>query len=431
MPRIACLMMLKDENLLAELWLRYHGYLFGFENLYVYDNGSRDELVLATLRRFAAAGVNVDFSRSSMEDFVGKGDIIGAKINEFKDADRYDIAIPLDCDEFVALAGDCGPSVSRTEIIAEFQRIHEAGAVCQTAKCFYNVPGYLDQFWLSKHEKCIVPVPAFATLDHGFHLANFHFESYVAGIAYGATRICYIHLHHKPFEHLMDGVNNKIGGSVDIKNPDAVKAYTGFGHHLTKFPGMTRETYYNHIDSGSVPFLRFSGFLRLSEVLMDFAATRQAWEAGRPAGRGNAAVLDLDATPFDAADYLAANPDLAGEANLFFHYVETGYGEGRAFGLAGRLREAALQAMQQGRNAEAVGLWAEFRARFPADPEGYDCAVIACRNAGIDADEIILAALGARQEYLGIAAAIAQSAEPPRAEVFREALGRLGVTNSA
>ena len=40
MARVRCIMMQKDESFLLEPWLLYNGYLFGFENLTVYDNGS-------------------------------------------------------------------------------------------------------------------------------------------------------------------------------------------------------------------------------------------------------------------------------------------------------------------------------------------------------------------------------------------------------
>ena len=48
MARVACVMMQKDEVHLLEPWLAYHGYLFGFENLYVLDNGSTRPDVLLT-----------------------------------------------------------------------------------------------------------------------------------------------------------------------------------------------------------------------------------------------------------------------------------------------------------------------------------------------------------------------------------------------
>ena len=42
MPKVACVMMQKDEAILLEPWLTYHGHLFGLENLFVIDDGSDD-----------------------------------------------------------------------------------------------------------------------------------------------------------------------------------------------------------------------------------------------------------------------------------------------------------------------------------------------------------------------------------------------------
>ena len=69
MTRVACLMMQKDEALLLRPWLLYHGLLFGFENLYVYDNGSTSDAVLAILREFAAVGVHVDDAHTAPGGF--------------------------------------------------------------------------------------------------------------------------------------------------------------------------------------------------------------------------------------------------------------------------------------------------------------------------------------------------------------------------
>jgi hypothetical protein len=381
MPRIACLMMLRDEALLLRPWLIYHGYLFGLENLY--DNGSASAEVLAILRQFQAVGVNVDFSRNQQHDFAGKGGIIGGKIKEFKAAGSYDIAFAVDCDEFIALAGPAGPSISRNQILAEIERIDQAGLICQTEKCFYNVPGHLDQFWLAGHRKCIVPVRLFKEIDHGFHWVNKDDSA-----QYGVTQLTYIHLHHKPFAQAVAGAKQKLGAFTDITDLEGLKSYRGVGWHLVKYLFMTAAAYYQLRPEG-LPFIKYTGFLRLLTLLTG-GAIRDAWEAARPeTTQGNPAMLDLDETPFSAAAYLAANMDLKAVPNLFYHYIEAGLAAGRPMGPAETPREDALRAMREGRHAEAIAFWAKFRARFPQEPEGYDYAVIACRNAGVDPADII------------------------------------------
>jgi hypothetical protein len=38
--RVACVVMQRNETDCLEPWLRYHGYLFGYKNLFVIDHGS-------------------------------------------------------------------------------------------------------------------------------------------------------------------------------------------------------------------------------------------------------------------------------------------------------------------------------------------------------------------------------------------------------
>jgi hypothetical protein len=336
MPRIACLMMQKDEVLLLKPWLLHHGYLFGFENLYVYDNGSA-EPVRATLHQFAACGVNVDVSRGTPDDFAAKGGIIGEKIDEFMDSGRYDIALAIDCDEFVAIGGQDGPSIARSAILAEIARIHTTGAICQTQTCFYNVPGYFDLFSRRPHLKSVIPIPKFRGLDHGFHK-----PALAPGETYGATVLSYLHMHHKPFAHLLEGVRNKLRPWVNPEDIEAVKSYQGVGRHLTKYLLMPPDDYYAWPDEGLV---RFEGLAALLDLFNLRAGTLAGWEGGRPTAP------------------------------------------------AAFLRSSALAAMAEGRHQAAVTFWERFRALRPDDPDGYDYAAIACRAAGLPPNQVTGAAL--------------------------------------
>src|SRR5471030_579275 len=96
-------MMQKDETYLLEPWLVYHGHLFGFENLFVFDNGSASLEVRHILARFTREGVNVDWGYASRRDFLAKGELIGGLIRTLDQRGEYDFLIPLDCDEFIVL----------------------------------------------------------------------------------------------------------------------------------------------------------------------------------------------------------------------------------------------------------------------------------------------------------------------------------------
>jgi hypothetical protein len=418
MTRVACLMMLRDEDLLAELWLLHHGDLFGFENLYVYDNGSVSEAVLTTLRKFAARGANVDFSHSLPEDYGAKGAIATAKIQEFQRGDRYDIVLPLDCDEFVAVTGPDGPSLRRADIMAELTRIHEAGAICVINRCYYNVPGYLDLFWYAWYHKSVIPVAKFTWIDHGFHL-----PALPDGEAFGQTSLIHIHLHCKPFALVQHGAQQKLSTRTNVADRAALRGFKGHGDHLVKYLLMTAAQYYCLFQEHRKPFIGSGFLLRHFAALTDVAAIQAAWEAGRPAtGHDNPLVLDLDATPLRGEDYLAANSDLAG-VHPFRHFLDTGYSEARpmdgteagAAELAGRIavlregaakslarrRDYAVWAMERGRFDEAVPHWDEYLRLCPDDREAYNLAVIARREAGKPTDDIIAEAAARFPGYPG------------------------------
>ena len=100
--KIACLMMQKNERILLEPWILYHGDLFGFENLFIFDNGSTDEIVITVLQKYEKRGVNINRAYNSKSDFEGKGNLIADKIRSLDQCNYYDFFFPLDCDEFIA-----------------------------------------------------------------------------------------------------------------------------------------------------------------------------------------------------------------------------------------------------------------------------------------------------------------------------------------
>ncbi len=444
MPRVACLMMQKDEAYLLRPWLLYHGYLFGFDNLYVYDNGSSDQATLRVLDEFAQAGVQVDYGHPSTADFEHKGWILGQRIKAFQAVGQYDLALPLDCDEFVAVNGDAGLSCERDQVQAELARILDGGTVCRTAFCLSNRPGYLELFRYLGHVKSIVIVNNFIDIDHGFHQAGLP-----PGQAYGDTALIHIHMNHKPFAHLLRSAENKLRPFVDVTDAAALARFTGVGVHLKRFFSMTPAAYYHDVDTYDGPVIRFRGLSRLLSLLMALEALCQAWEAGRPNDLLDGMIeIDMDLVAYRSSEYLRLNPDLVGVGlDAFTHFVSAGYQEGRRLddsdagleevaarmarlraqkrdGVAGYaglalplcrlgrgveaerllqaallefgetaalLREQAFAAMYQNQPDEAARHWSWFRARFPTAPEGYLFGAMACRDAGrwAEADRIV------------------------------------------
>jgi len=449
MTRIACLMMQKDEALLLRPWLLYHGYLFGFENLYVFDNGSESTEVFDILREFAGVGVHVDLRFTSQKDFERKGGILGDKIEELKNSDLYDIAIPLDCDEFLAINDfNEGVTCSRGPIWSEIERVSEGDVVCRVAHCLDNRPGHFDLFRLAGHVKSILIVREFIALDHGFHAADIP-----QGKEYGSTSLIHIHMHFKPFDDILRGARDKLRPFVDVGDQNAVQNFRGRGVHLTRLFSISHSDYYLNLHGYALPALRFRGLARLLRIFMDVGELRERWERGRPDGDLDKLLLvDLDRVPFIASSYLAANPDMPRpESDPLSHFLKHGYFEGRTLeltndgfaeaaerlaclrekrqdgslgyrGLAlalsrlgraaegekiltdalkqygfkeGLMREHALLAEYDERFNEAASRWSLFRDRYPGNVDGFYHGAMASQESGnlTEAEDIAQAGL--------------------------------------
>jgi hypothetical protein len=351
MARIACLMMQKNEVLLLKPWLLHHGHLFGFENLFVWDNGSTEPAVLAILAQFKALGVTVDSSHATPAGFADKGNIFTAKIREFREKNRYDVVLPLDCDEFVAIEAQGGISCSRHAILAELARVDWGNLICRTGSGLLNLPGRFDEFQRVGHDKCFAAVRAFEGIDHGFHQAKLPDASH-----YAATSLVYLHFHYRPHAAFMASARDKLRPWTNPDDLAGLRGYSHVGKHLVRYFYMSEAEYYA-VEFAGLPWLKFTGLSDFLAAHMDVAKLVEAWGA-----RDAAPVLP---PPADVRQNFEA------------------------------LRAAGLQAMQIDDFAAAARIWAQCRLAFPAEEEGYLYGAVAAKAAG---DEALLAQIHAEQE---------------------------------
>ncbi len=87
--------MVKNEVDIVEDWLKYHGTLFGYHNLNVIDNMS-DDGTYEKLQEYVKKGIRL----SRELDYTKKGDYMNKLIHN-PNHDKYDIAYPIDIDEFI------------------------------------------------------------------------------------------------------------------------------------------------------------------------------------------------------------------------------------------------------------------------------------------------------------------------------------------
>jgi len=239
-PHVRCLLMQKDEQDLLPLWIRYHGELFGYDNLYIWDNGSGPETRTILESAVRDLGVHADFSRTTQEDFENKGTIFAGEISRESAAGAEAFFLPLDCDEFVGVrvgsSYSCSPLAVRNEL--------DLFPVCVEA-CF-RVDQRLDN---SRDDASV------------FHLVNrtgklFFGSTKVEGLGVGfhecalpsqsvPTQLVYFHLHNRPFAEMVSRARQKMQVRFTSPSPthEEMLGYRGSGEHLAKFLTMTEQEY--------------------------------------------------------------------------------------------------------------------------------------------------------------------------------------------
>ena len=333
MARVKCVMMQKDETLVLDAWFRYYGYLFGLQNLTVFDNGSTDPGVIATLRHYEAAGSTIIWDHKSTEDFHAKGSHFRNVVFQWDWAGGYDFAIPVDCDEFLALITDDEILCNKEKIHEHFDSLIGEKRALGFGLCFYNVPSMKGLFWPDLYPKSFLAEGTVGEIDHGFHAIS---SAKQAGRR--STDFTYIHMHNKPFDLLQAHARRKLTLFVDVEDKNALSKYRGPGLHLIKYFFISEEQYKRSFDEKllvSIPsFSWLVSELQINQEMFgnsrNSAHSREnaSTELSFPAAKiGQARVT----AKFDAAIYRRLHADVsASDWKALEHYLLAGYGEGRS-----------------------------------------------------------------------------------------------------
>lgn len=89
-------LMTRNEFGLLEEWIKYHGFLFGLENIHVLD-GSDDPRIFAIYDKYTAAGLNVHHSTTGLNGLAAE---LSGLMRAQRDSNSF--LIKLDTDEFLA-----------------------------------------------------------------------------------------------------------------------------------------------------------------------------------------------------------------------------------------------------------------------------------------------------------------------------------------
>ena len=119
-------MMQRNETALLDAWFRYHGYLFGLENLTVLDNGSTNAATVDILRRYERAGSVIAWGLKTEADFIARHRHCDDIVRGWA-PDQFEHAIGLECDEFITVFNGTGLSCRRDDIEAFLDTLDGVG----------------------------------------------------------------------------------------------------------------------------------------------------------------------------------------------------------------------------------------------------------------------------------------------------------------
>lgn len=255
---VKCITMQKNEGHNLEAWMKYHSYLFGYENIYIIDNGSSDKKTIDLLNMYERMGCNISYKYNDKNSFEQKGNIINDIIREWDINEKYDYVIPIDCDEYI-IYYDEQPSCSRELIFEYLDKVKEIKAPFLIKRMFLNVPSNPGFFVPREVPKSFFRKGTIGYLDHGFH----HPISKNNEIPFD-SKLSYIHLHNKSFRDVISAAKEKLCHLVDVNDLEALNKYSGHGEHLTAYFSMSESEYINkYSEIGNVYFPEFVNILNI------------------------------------------------------------------------------------------------------------------------------------------------------------------------
>ena len=323
MTRVRCITMQRDETQLLGAWLRYHGTLFGFENLVVFDNGSSERSVVQALAQAERVGVDVRWTHRSRRDFEQRGSHLFNLMRGWEEAEAaYDFAVPLDCDEFLVTWTRTGLDCRTAAIEAELERRRGEARALAIPDALFNVPGRPGWFVVEDQRKCLLPAHTAGGIDGAWRFA---ISSRADGVC--DTALATLHFRNKPLRELRARARRRFEGGGGVPAHDAP------GGHLAAVVALDEQSFLHRFDDRLM-----IGFPAFGATLAALGVESRLLGAPPPAGRrvpheqvafmrpaGGAAPVW-----FDGNAYLAKNPDVAGaQWPAALHYVRHGGRERR------------------------------------------------------------------------------------------------------
>jgi hypothetical protein len=204
--------MVKGEVDIVKDWVLYHGNMFGFTNLYVIDNFSRDGTWETLLKLRNQYKINI----FRLPNYKKKGDYMTILLRNFGDGH---MVFPIDIDEFIVHYDKQNNTIScNTDFI-----INYIVSLKLKKKPFYKM-NYIQakNFSQNGYNRSTIDVKYGKYDDRGGHAKTFFNSGVFNGVIdhgnhymssdYELSELCLIHFHQRNLEQIKKKVFNNVNG---------------------------------------------------------------------------------------------------------------------------------------------------------------------------------------------------------------------------
>lgn len=266
--------MVKNEVDIVVDWVFYHGFIFGYSNLYIIDNYSEDG-TYEKLLKLKPLGINLN----QKKDYRKKGEYMTKCYNLY--CEPEDIAYPLDIDEFIVHYNKKTNkiSVNKKTIIEYFETLPNAivyktayiqatpnqdfkeGFNRAVAECKW---GFYDSNYNVDSKKSFIKKKLYnGNIDHGNHIPTNN---------YFLTDLCLIHFHGRNLKQMKQKIYSNVSGFgypadnlKELKNLLELSPNCAANHHIFQQIRVLENTYSiscHPYDENSIDLTPLNNFIK-------------------------------------------------------------------------------------------------------------------------------------------------------------------------
>ncbi len=227
--------MVKGEVDIVCDWVLYHGHLFGFNNLHIIDNLSRDGTYEALLQLKKDYGVHV----YRLPDYKKKGDYMSSLIKRFGE---NEFVFPVDIDEFIVHYDKSSNAISCDNALIK-----------QTLETLPKATAYKMNYIATNpigpegYKRATIESESGVYSDYGSMAKTFfHSSLFIGGLDHGnhfntpnyhLTTLCLVHYHCRNLEQMKKKIFNNVSGlghnPFDLKRLKKIEREGAQGvHHI-------------------------------------------------------------------------------------------------------------------------------------------------------------------------------------------------------